>query len=64
MLPPHLRYPNETPIEEVKEKTIELEKSILAMDEVQYVFSQVGSQLKQLNMARSAHQLKRLSVFY
>ena len=38
-----LSYPNDTPIEDVKEKTIELESSILDMDEVQYVFSQVGS---------------------
>ena len=38
-----LSYPNDTPIEKVKEKTIELESSILAMDEVQHVFSQVGS---------------------
>ncbi|SES17352.1 efflux RND transporter permease subunit [Psychrobacillus sp. OK032] len=38
-----LSYPNDTPIEEVKEKTLELESSILAIDEVQHVFSQVGS---------------------
>jgi len=38
-----LSYPNDTPIEEVQEKTIELESSIQAMDEVEYVFSQVGS---------------------
>ena len=38
-----LSYPNDTPIEKVKEKTIELESSILEMDEVQHVFSQVGS---------------------
>lgn len=38
-----LSYPNDTPIEKVKEKTIELESSILKLDEVQYVFSQVGS---------------------
>lgn len=38
-----LSYPNDTPIDEIKEKTIELESSILAMDEVQHVFSQVGS---------------------
>ncbi|TQR19909.1 efflux RND transporter permease subunit [Psychrobacillus vulpis] len=38
-----LSYPNDTPIEEVKEKTLELESSILAMDKVQHVFSQVGS---------------------
>ncbi|MFF2755748.1 efflux RND transporter permease subunit [Psychrobacillus sp. NPDC058041] len=38
-----LNYPNDTPIEEVKEKTTELETSILAMDKVKYVFYQVGS---------------------
>jgi HAE1 family hydrophobic/amphiphilic exporter-1 len=38
-----LSYPNDTPMEEVKEKTIELESSILDMDEVKHVFSQVGS---------------------
>lgn len=38
-----LSYPNDTPIEKVKDKTIEMETSLLAMDEVQYVFSQVGS---------------------
>ncbi|NYE07317.1 HAE1 family hydrophobic/amphiphilic exporter-1 [Bacillus niacini] len=38
-----LKYPNETPFEKVKEKAIELEKSITEMDEVEYVFNQVGS---------------------
>ncbi|MEH7238324.1 efflux RND transporter permease subunit [Bacillus sp. JJ1562] len=38
-----LSYPNDTPIEVVKEKTIELESSIQKMDEVKYLFSQVGS---------------------
>jgi multidrug efflux pump subunit AcrB len=38
-----LSYPNDTPIEEVKEKTIELEDSIRKWDEVQHVFAQVGS---------------------
>ncbi|WP_391203054.1 efflux RND transporter permease subunit [Psychrobacillus sp. L4] len=38
-----LSYPNDTPLDEVKAKTLELESSILEMDEVQYVFSQVGS---------------------
>ena len=38
-----LSYPNDTPIDEVKEKTIELETSIREMDEVQDVFAQVGS---------------------
>lgn len=38
-----LSYPSDTPIDEIKEETIELESSILAMDEVQHVFSQVGS---------------------
>lgn len=38
-----LSYPNDTPIDEIKEKTIELESSILEMDEVEHVFSQVGS---------------------
>lgn len=38
-----LSYPNDTPIEKVKEKTIELESSIQKMDEVKHVFSQVGS---------------------
>ncbi|MCC3355364.1 efflux RND transporter permease subunit [Bacillus sp. REN16] len=38
-----LSYPNDTPIEVVKEKTIELESSIRKMDEVKYLFSQVGS---------------------
>ncbi|MEK3980684.1 efflux RND transporter permease subunit [Psychrobacillus sp. FSL K6-2836] len=36
-------YPSDTPIERVKEETIELESSILAMEEVQHVFAQVGS---------------------
>ncbi|QUG42575.1 efflux RND transporter permease subunit [Psychrobacillus sp. INOP01] len=38
-----LSYPSDTPIERVKEKTIELESSILDMEEVQHVFAQVGS---------------------
>ncbi|QED47278.1 efflux RND transporter permease subunit [Cytobacillus dafuensis] len=38
-----LSYPNDTPIENVKEKTIELETSIREMDDVNYVISQVGS---------------------
>lgn len=38
-----LSYPNDTPIEKVKEKTLELESSVLAMDEVEHVLSQVGS---------------------
>ncbi|MDQ1002983.1 multidrug efflux pump subunit AcrB [Neobacillus niacini] len=38
-----LKYPNETPFETVKEKAIELENSITEMDEVEYVFNQVGS---------------------
>lgn len=38
-----LSYPNDTPIEEVKKKTIELESWVSGMDEVNYVFSQVGS---------------------
>ncbi|MEK4407023.1 efflux RND transporter permease subunit [Sporosarcina sp. FSL K6-6792] len=38
-----LSYPNDTPIEKVKEKTMELESSIQKMDEVKHVFSQVGS---------------------
>ena len=38
-----LSYPNDTPMEKVKEKTIELESSILAMEEVQHLFAQVGS---------------------
>ena len=38
-----LSYPNDTPIDEVKEKSIELETSIRELDEVQYVFTQVGS---------------------
>ncbi|MFB5088612.1 efflux RND transporter permease subunit [Psychrobacillus sp. PGGUH221] len=38
-----LSYPNDTPIDEVKKNTFELESSILEMDEVQYVFAQVGS---------------------
>lgn len=38
-----LSYPSDTPIDEIKDETIELESSILAMDEVQHVFSQVGS---------------------
>lgn len=38
-----LKYPNETPFETVKEKAIELENTIAAMDEVEYVFNQVGS---------------------
>jgi multidrug efflux pump subunit AcrB len=38
-----LSYPNDTPIDEVKEKMIELEDSIRKWDEVQHVFAQVGS---------------------
>ena len=38
-----LSYPNDTPLEKVKEKTMELESSIQNMDEVKHVFSQVGS---------------------
>jgi multidrug efflux pump subunit AcrB len=38
-----LSYPNETPIEVVKEKTLELEKTIRAMDEVKFVYTQLGS---------------------
>jgi multidrug efflux pump subunit AcrB len=38
-----LSYPNDTPLEKVKEKTMELESSIQKMDEVKHVFSQVGS---------------------
>ena len=38
-----LSYPNDTPIDEVKEKTIELETTIRELDGVQDVFAQVGS---------------------
>ena len=38
-----LSYPNETPIETVKEKAIELESTIDEMDEVNDLFMQVGS---------------------
>jgi multidrug efflux pump subunit AcrB len=38
-----LSYPNDTPIDEVKEKSIELETSIRELDGVQDVFAQVGS---------------------
>lgn len=38
-----LKYPNETPFETVKEKAIQLENSITAMDEVNYIFNQVGT---------------------
>lgn len=38
-----LSYPNDTPVEEVKEKTIDLETSIREMDNIKHVFSQVGS---------------------
>ena len=38
-----MKYPNETPFETVKEKALELENSITDMDEVEYVFNQVGS---------------------
>ena len=38
-----LSYPNETPIETVKEKAIELESTIDEMDEVKDLFMQVGS---------------------
>ncbi|MFS0777786.1 efflux RND transporter permease subunit [Neobacillus sp. 3P2-tot-E-2] len=38
-----LKYPNETPFETVKEKAIKLENEIAEMDEVEYVFNQVGS---------------------
>ncbi|MEH7493712.1 efflux RND transporter permease subunit [Neobacillus niacini] len=38
-----LTYPNNTPFETIKEKAIELENSIAEMDEVEYMFNQVGS---------------------
>ncbi len=38
-----LSYPNETPFETVKEKAIELEKAVREMDEVNDVFTQIGS---------------------
>ena len=38
-----LSYPNDTPIDEVKEKSIELETTIRGLDGVQDVFAQVGS---------------------
>ncbi|MEK3954475.1 efflux RND transporter permease subunit [Psychrobacillus sp. FSL K6-1464] len=38
-----LAYPIDTPMETVKEKTFELESSILAMEEVQHIFTQIGS---------------------
>lgn len=38
-----LAYPNDTPTEIVKEKTFELESSILAKEEVQHIFTQIGS---------------------
>lgn len=38
-----LSYPSDTPVENVKEKTLELESSILAMEKVHHVFAQVGS---------------------
>ncbi|MFE8700301.1 efflux RND transporter permease subunit [Cytobacillus sp. FJAT-54145] len=38
-----LSYPNETPIEEVKENALKLEKSILEMDEVKYAVTQLGN---------------------
>lgn len=41
-----LSYPNDTPIEKVKEKTLELESYIRTMDQVQYVLSQVGSPIE------------------
>lgn len=38
-----LSYPNDTPIETVKKKAIELETSIRGMEEVKEMFTQVGS---------------------
>ena len=38
-----LSYPNDTPIDKVKEKSIELETTIRGLDGVQDVFAQVGS---------------------
>lgn len=38
-----LAYPNDTPTEIVKEKTFQLESSILAKEEVQHIFTQIGS---------------------
>ncbi|WP_153126961.1 efflux RND transporter permease subunit [Peribacillus tepidiphilus] len=38
-----LSYPNDTPVEKVKEKAIELENSIREIDEVKYVFVQLGT---------------------
>lgn len=38
-----LSYPNETPMEKVNEKTLELEKSVREMNEVKEVFTQTGA---------------------
>ncbi|MGE7979603.1 efflux RND transporter permease subunit [Psychrobacillus sp. NPDC093200] len=38
-----LSYPSNTPVEEVKEKTIEMESLIREMEEVDFVFAQVGT---------------------
>lgn len=38
-----LAYPNDTPTEIVKEKSFQLESSILAKEEVQHIFTQIGS---------------------
>lgn len=38
-----LAYPIDTPMEIMKEKTFELESSILAKEEVQHIFTQIGS---------------------
>lgn len=38
-----LSYPNDTPIEKVKEKSLKLEKYILAKDEIKYLFLHMGN---------------------
>lgn len=38
-----LNYPNDTPIEKVKEESLEFEKYLLDLDEVEIVFTQLGN---------------------
>lgn len=38
-----ISYPNNTPVEKVKEKAIQLEKSVMEIDEAKYVFTQMGN---------------------
>ena len=59
-----LSYPNDTPIEEVKKKTIELESWVSGMDEVEYVFSQVGSPTEAAQFGYVGSPTEATLIFY